>query len=225
MLGYRLVLGLSAAVSLLLALPVRASLLTYDYTVAFDVDFGGFPSALAGGTGSGSFTINTAAPGSPGPGAGMVTYAGAMSSISFSGSNGIQASGHSDIVYIGSTLFTIFPQISGSSPPPFTSLVPTNIVLFLTNAAPAGGQLSDLPPFTFDEVGHRDAIELGFSDPFKSGAEADYSLTSLVLVSDIHGVPEPSTLGMLVIPLLALGWRLAGISDASRWAADRLLGS
>ena len=195
----------------LAAAPARAALVIYDYTARFTNSIGPYDSTLWGSTASGSFTIDTGAAGSGG------VYPGGMPSFTLTTSSGIAVSAGMQFQLIDQPAGGGQDALAGHSTTisasiPLASTSPRSIGFFWADdsgTALASTSLADLPQITLASFSNAslagDSILFGFNDLIKSGAQGEYSLTSLTLdpPSNMVAAPEPASLAMLLGGLAA----------------------
>jgi len=192
--------------------PARAALVTYDYTARLVDSIGPYDASLWGSTASGSFTIDTGAAGSGG------VYGGGMPSFTLSTPTGIAVSagmsfqlidapagGGQDALAGHSTSLAATIPLAGSSP--------RSIGFFWADdsgTALGSSNLADLPRITLAAFSNAslagDYILFGFNDLIKSGAQGEFSLTSLTLhdaTGRVVAAPEPASLAVLLGGLTA----------------------
>ena len=193
--------------------PARAALVTYDYSARFIDSIGPYDASLWGRTATGSFTIDTGAAGTGG------VYAGGMPSFTLSTATGIDvaagmsfqlldaaAGGGQDALAGHSTSLSASIPMAGSSP--------RSISFFWADdsgTALGSTSLADLPQITLKAFSNAalagDYILFGFNDLIKSGAQGEYSLTSLRLhegANSAVAAPEPASVVLLLSGIGAL---------------------
>ena len=216
-LGWRLP-GASLAVclgaSLLWPGSAAAALLTYDYTARFVDDIGPYGTSLWGTTASGSFTIDTGA-----ASVGGGSYSGAMPSFTLDSSSGIAVTASMDMQLINVAPGAGQDALAGHSTAigasiPLSGTSPRSLSFYWADdsgTALGSTSLADLPPITLASFSNAslggDYILFGFNDVLKSGAQGEYSLTSLHLRSgDSFAVPEPASLATMLAGLAGFAW-------------------
>jgi hypothetical protein len=188
----------------------QAALLTYDYTARFVNDIGPYDSSVWGTTASGSFTLDTGAAGSGGIYPNALSFSlDTPSGIAVTAGLDLQLIDHApgagqDAVAAHSTSIGATIPVAGASP--------RSLSLFWADdsgTALSSTVLADLPPLSlasFTNAGlGGDYILFGFNDTLRSGAQGEYSLTSLHRrTADTVAVAEPAGLAVLASGLIAL---------------------
>ena len=206
-------LAICLIAAMLAAEPARAALVTYDYTARFADSIGPYDASLWGSTASGSFTTDTGAAGAGG------IYPGGMPSFTLTTPTGIAVSAGMQLQLIDSPAGGGQDALAGHSTAPSATIPlagssPRSIGFFWADdsgTALSSTSLADLPQITLAAFRNAslfgDYILFGFNDLIKSGAQGEYSLTSLSLrdpPSNIVAAPEPASLAILAGGLAAL---------------------
>jgi hypothetical protein len=191
----------------------EAALLRYDYTARFVTSIGPYDSTVLGGSASGSFTIDDAVAGSSG------MYANAIPSFTLSTATGISVASSVDLQIIDHAPGAGQDALAGHSNAiagtvPIAGAGAKSLGFYW--ADDSGTELSStsltaLPPLTlagFTNAGiSGDYILFSFTDLLHSGAQGEYSLTSLTQPNTAQlPVPEPASAALLLTGLAALAW-------------------